>query len=117
MYQKYNKFWTDNCQVYAWHCFLYRQEHNHIYYFFVHKYQNGAIHAEYLMKHVFMDDYLLNMYYTNRVYQIHDDLTDREYRINMQYGDFGSKENSSFKAFIFFPPSKAMLSGLLFLSN
>ncbi len=56
---------------------------------------DGAIHAEYLMKHVFMDDYLLNMYYTNRVYQIHDDLTDREYRINMQYGDFGSFRNLS----------------------
>lgn len=56
---------------------------------------DGGIHAEYLIKCVFMDDYLLKMYQAHRVYQIHDDLTDREYRINMQYGDFGSFENLS----------------------
>lgn len=56
---------------------------------------DGGIHAEYLIKYVFMDDFLMNMYYTHRVYQIHDDLTDREYRINMQYGDFGSFQNLS----------------------
>ena len=56
---------------------------------------DGGIHAQYLMKYVFMDDYLLKMYQTHRVYQIHDDLTDREYRINMQYGDFGGFQNLS----------------------
>lgn len=56
---------------------------------------DGGIHAEYLLKYVFMDEYLLKMYQNHRVYQIHDDLTDREYRINMQYGDFGSFQNLS----------------------
>lgn len=55
----------------------------------------GGIHPEYLFKYVFADDYLMKMYYGHRLYQIHDDLTDREYRLNMQYGDFSSFRNLS----------------------
>jgi len=56
---------------------------------------DGGITPEYLLKYVFMDDYLLKMYQNHRIYQIHDDLADREYRINMQYGDFGGFQNLS----------------------
>lgn len=56
---------------------------------------DGGITVEYLLKYVFMDDYLVRIYREQRFYQIHDDLTDREYRLEMQYGDFGSFQNLS----------------------
>lgn len=56
---------------------------------------DGGINVEYLLKYVFMDDYLMKMYHEHRFYQIHDDLADREYRLGMQYGDFGDFRNLS----------------------
>lgn len=55
----------------------------------------GSVTVSYLLKYVFMDEYLLKLYGQNRFYYIHDDLTDREYRLNMQYGNFGEFKNLS----------------------
>lgn len=49
---------------------------------------DNGITASYLLKCVCMDDYLGRICAEGRVYEIPDDLVDREYRIAMQYGEF-----------------------------
>lgn len=55
----------------------------------------GTISLSYLLKCVFCDEYLLKLYEQKRFYEIHDDLTDREYRLQMQYGNFGEFKHLS----------------------
>ncbi len=57
--------------------------------------ENG-IGASYLLKYVCMDDYLTKLHREGRVYEIYDDLVDREYRIAMQYGAFSEFKKLSF---------------------
>lgn len=55
----------------------------------------GEITVSYLLRCIFQDDYLMKMYREHRIFEIHDDLTDREYRLKMQYGNFGEFKNLS----------------------
>ena len=50
----------------------------------------GSINVPYLLTYVLKDEYLIGLYEKKLVYTIPDDLTDREYRVSMQYGNFGS---------------------------
>jgi hypothetical protein len=44
--------------------------------------------VEYLFRCVFMDEYVMKMCETDRIYRIRSDETDRQYRLDMQYGVF-----------------------------
>lgn len=55
----------------------------------------SGITVPYLLKFVFMDDFLIRLYQQNRFYSIRDDFADREYEISMQYGYFGEFKNLS----------------------
>lgn len=55
----------------------------------------GSINVPYLLTYVLKDEYLIGLYEKKLVYTIPDDLTDREYRVSMQYGNFGEFRNLS----------------------
>lgn len=46
--------------------------------------ENG-VNANYIIKQVLKDDYLVNLQKSGKVYEINDDIYDREYNISLQY--------------------------------
>ena len=56
---------------------------------------DNGISSEFIIKHIIRDDYLWKLYQRGSVYQISDDIIDREYKISIEYEGITNFKNLS----------------------
>lgn len=56
---------------------------------------DNGISSEFIIKHIIKDDYLCKLYQKGSIYQIGDDIIDREYKISIEYEGITNFKNLS----------------------